>query len=75
MDNVGLVCVSCQKVDCGNGVWLTIENNAVNEQKSSLCPDCCRIRFPQFYSDFKPPAKPRPVLNGMLASIVNFIKT
>lgn len=75
MNNVELVCVSCQKVDCGNGVWLTIDHHEANEHKNSLCPDCCRSRFPHFYSDFNPPSKRRPALNGMLASIANFIKT
>lgn len=75
MDHVKLVCVSCQKVDGGNGVWLPMENLKASRQKNSLCPDCCRMRFPQFYSDFKQPAKRRPVLNGMFASIANLIKT
>jgi hypothetical protein len=75
MDGVELVCVSCRKVDCGNGVWSTLDNPSSGEQKNSLCPECCRQRFPQFYSDFKRPAKRRPVVGGMLSTIANLIKT
>ena len=75
MDKVELVCVSCRKVDCGNGVWSIPDRQSAHGQNNSLCPDCCRHRFPQFYSDFKPPAKRRPAVGGMLATIANFIKS
>lgn len=75
MDKVELVCVSCQKVDHGNGVWSTLNNQSARNQKNSLCPDCCHLRFPQFYSDFKKPAQRRPGVNGMLAAILNYIRT
>ena len=53
MDKINLVCVSCRKVNIGDGKWLTPKNQIVGEQQGSLCPDCCHKRFPQFYSDFE----------------------
>ena len=75
MGSVDLVCVSCGKVDCGNGVWSAIDNQSSGQQKNSLCPECCRQRFPQFYSDFKRPVKRKPAVGGMLSTLSNFIKT
>ena len=75
MDKVELVCAFCQKVDYGDGVWSNPNSYSTCEQKKSACPDCCHLRFPQFYSDFKRPAKRRFGVTGLLSSLANFRKT
>lgn len=69
MNSVKLVCVDCKKVDGGDGVWLETHNHADLELTNALCPDCCRTRFPNFYSDYEEPAKHGFGVSGMLSAL------
>ena len=52
MENVKFVCVSCHKIDNGDGIWTAPpDGHSVVEQTNCLCKNCARQRFPQFYSD------------------------
>lgn len=57
MQDIQRICVSCKKVDFGNGIWMHCAGQLDSLPKESLCPECCRKRFPQFYSDYQRPAK------------------
>ena len=72
MDKINLVCVSCRKVNPGDGKWLTPKNQIVGELQDSLCPDCCHQRFPQFYSDFIKPSKQK---SKWLSFLPNLLKS
>jgi hypothetical protein len=56
-DSIELVCVSCKRIDSGNWTWLYPAGQSNLTPVESLCPACCRKRFPQFYSAFERPAK------------------
>jgi len=74
MDKVELVCVFCKKVDSGDGVWSNPDSYSTYEQKNSLCPDCCHLRFPRFYSDFKRHVKRRVKASRLQSSLADFRK-
>ena len=66
MGKIELECSCCKKVDNGTGVWSTPQNQLTAERKIGLCPDCCRQRFPQFYSDYQKPHKLRTLMASTL---------
>jgi hypothetical protein len=74
MDKVELVCVSCHKVDPGTGVWSASDSPPGDTYRESLCPDCCYLRFPQFYSDFRQPTKSQRSFKGLLSSVAGLFK-
>jgi DNA-directed RNA polymerase subunit RPC12/RpoP len=53
MRDIELVCVTCGKVDLGNGIWSDIDSQSKRKKRKGLCPDCSLKRFPQFYDDYK----------------------
>ena len=69
------VCVSCHKIDQGHGLWTTLAGHSPGKTKKSLCPDCCRSRFPQFYDDLGSPVKAKKGVSAILTSITRIIKT
>jgi hypothetical protein len=68
----GSLCVACKKLDCGDGIWLHPAGRQAGIYKDSLCPDCCRARFPQFYSDC--PTPPKKGLASWVAAISKLLK-
>jgi hypothetical protein len=75
MDKVELMCVSCHKVDPGTGVWSVSDRPQSDTCRESLCPDCCYLRFPQFYSDFRQQSKPQRGFKGLLSSMAGLFKS
>jgi len=75
MDSVELVCLICKKEDRGRGVWSYHDNPSTWEREDSLCPDCCKELFPQFYKDYKRSAKPRFSVGRLLFSVFNQFRT
>ena len=74
METTIRVCVSCHKIDQGHGVWTTLAGQSPGNTKKSLCPDCCRSRFPQFYEDLESSEKEKKGVSAILSSITKFIK-
>ena len=54
---IELVCVSCNRIDCGDGTWFHRAGQSNATRQESLCPHCCRKQFPQFYSNYERPPK------------------
>ena len=75
MDKIELVCVSCQQVDPGTGIWSVPPEPPGDHRKESLCPDCCYHRFPQFYSDYQQQPKPRQGFRGLLSSVAGLLRS
>ena len=75
METSERMCVACHKVDQGHGEWATLAGQHPVNIQPSLCPGCCRDRFPQFYDDLGPPVKGKQRVNALLASIAKFIHT
>ena len=75
MESIVRVCVSCHKIDQGQSEWATLAGQRLGKTKKSLCPDCCRSRFPQFYDDLGPAAKEKKGVSAILTSITKMIKT
>lgn len=74
MQKVELVCGTCGKVDKGNGLWLGSEKQGKGTHKSAMCPECCHEKFPQFYDDYKPPAKRKLFYFELPALISKYLK-
>ena len=49
------ICTICKKIDNGGGTWSEFNEEAPKDLVTTLCPECCHERFPQFYSDFEEP--------------------
>ena len=49
------ICTACKKMDCGDGTWSELHEEAPEDAVTALCPDCCHERFPQLYSDYEKP--------------------
>jgi len=75
MESIVRVCVSCHKIDQGHGEWTTLAGHPLGKTKKSLCPNCCRSRFPQFYDDLGPPVKEKQGVSAILTSFTKIIKT
>jgi hypothetical protein len=63
------VCVVCQKIDGGDGIWTKPTDEYQVPLRNSLCPECCYQRFPQFYSDYQPPISRLKRIPRVLSSI------
>ena len=70
-----LICMSCNKIENENGVWLDSESSLTDAQANSLCPECCHEKFPQFYSDYKKPKSSNSSLKDILSKIACYIST
>ena len=75
MEALVRMCVSCHKIDHGHGEWTALAGQPPGKTKKSLCPDCCRNRFPQFYDDLAPPPKEKTRVASILTSITKFMRT
>ncbi len=66
METVKLVCISCRKINYGDGTWSNPAVKLPSDLVNSLCSDCSHQRFPKFYSDYEPPKDPilNKILNG-----------
>ena len=71
-DYMERICVYCKRIECGDGVWFTAAGQSNPTWQECLCPECCRKRFPQFYSDYEQPAK--TVVGGLLARFTRIFR-
>jgi hypothetical protein len=71
MGKIELECSCCKKVDNGAGVWSPPQHPLATERRVGLCPDCCRQRFPQFYSDYQKPHKFRSLMASTLKTVLS----
>ena len=75
MEAIVRVCVSCHKMDQGRGLWTAAAGQPPGKTQKSLCPDCCRSRFPQFYDDLGSQPKATKGVSTILTTITKIIKT
>jgi hypothetical protein len=63
------ICTTCKKIDYGDGTWSELNEGSPKDVATTLCPDCCHERFPQFYSDYEEPKERfRKIFSGLFNS-------
>lgn len=59
MESVVSVCVTCRRIDRGDGVWRDRIKPSEGKGRNTICPECGRKSYPQFYEENEEPKENR----------------